>query len=77
VAGLNLLCFFGALYALRGVGILSWWIADRVALFALPVLVVLVSLLGPTLVLATVAVVALAVGLSDTWRDFRLAARAR
>jgi hypothetical protein len=71
VAGLNLLCFFGSLYALRGVGVLSWWIPDRVAFSVLLGLLVLVPVLGPAPVLMTVVVVALAVGLSDTWRDFR------
>ncbi|MEP6835208.1 MAG: DUF2232 domain-containing protein [Gemmatimonas sp.] len=77
VAGLNLLCFFGALYALRGVGVCSWWIPDRLALPLLVVFVVLVSLLGPTLMLMTIAAICFGVGLSDTWRDFRAMARAR
>ena len=77
IAGLNLLCFFGALYALRGVGVCSWWIPERWAFPLLMVLLVLVSLLGPTLTLMTVAAISFGVGLSDTWRDFRATARAR
>lgn len=75
VAGLNLLCFFGALYALRGVGVCSWWIPDRVVFPLLLVFLVLVSLLGPTLMLMTLAAICFGVGLSDTWRDFRAKAR--
>jgi hypothetical protein len=71
VAGFNLLGFFGALYALRGVGVLSWWIPERAALALLLVLVVLVFVLGPFLVLTTLLAVCFGVGLSDTWRDFR------
>lgn len=77
VAGLNLLCFFGALYALRGVAVSSWWIPERLALPLLLVFVVLVSLLGPTLLLMALGAVCFGVGLSDTWRDFRALARAR
>ena len=77
VAGLNLLCFFGALYALRGVGVCSWWIPDRWTFPLLVVFVLLVSLLGPTLMLMTIAAICFGVGLSDTWRDFRATARTR
>jgi len=77
VAGFNLLCFFGALYALRGVGVLSWWIPERAALALLLVLVVLVFVLGPVLVLTTIVAVCFGVGLSDTWRDFRAPMRVR
>jgi hypothetical protein len=75
--GANLVCFFGTLYALRGVGVLTWWIPDRFAIAALLVLVILVPLLGPLVLLAVLLAVFLAVGLSDTWRDFRADARAR
>ena len=77
VAGLNLLCFFGALYALRGAGVLSYWISDRVAVPLLLGLVILVPLLGPAPVLITVVVVCFGIGLSDTWRDFRAGVKAR
>ncbi len=73
--GLNLLVVFGALYALRGVGVLLWWLPDRYAVVPLLLLLVCIPLLGPVLVLATVAVLALGLGLGDTWRDFRRSAR--
>jgi hypothetical protein len=75
VAGVNLLVVFGALHALRGVGVLVWWIPDRWAVVPLLVLVLCIPLLGPVPVLATVAVLALGLGLGDTWRDFRRTAR--
>lgn len=77
VVGFNLLCFFGALYALRGVGVLSWWIPERAALGLMLLLVVLVFLLGPVVVLTALLAACFGVGLSDTWRDFRSAARVR
>lgn len=77
VAGLNLLCFFGALYALRGAGVCSWWMPQRWTFPLFLMFVVLVSLLGPTLMLMAIAAICFGVGLSDTWRDFRAMARAR
>jgi len=74
--GINLIGFFGILYALRGVGVLTWWIPDRVAAFAPLALVVLVPLLGPTTVLALLLVTTFVLGLGDTWRDFRAGADA-
>ena len=75
--GANLLAFFGTLYALRGVGVLTWWIPDRVAALVPLALVVLVPLLGPVVVLAFALAVTFALGLGDTWRDFRAGAEAR
>jgi hypothetical protein len=62
--GLNVLVFFGALFALRGLGVLSWFLAPgRPA----PVLLVLAAALaGPV-----VGVFALGLGLADTWIDWR------
>ncbi len=75
--GANLICFFGTLYALRGVGVLAWWIPDRVAA-ALPLaLFVLVVLLGPVVVLSVLMAATFVLGLGDTWRDFRAGAHAR
>ncbi|MCU0616368.1 MAG: YybS family protein [Gemmatimonadaceae bacterium] len=74
-AGVNLVVVFGALFALRGLGVLLWWLPDRYAPVPLLVLVVCIPLLGPVLVLATVAVLALGLGLGDTWRDFRRTSR--
>lgn len=74
-AGINLLLVFGALHALRGLGVLVWWVPDGLAAVILMVLLVCIPLLGPVQVLATVAVLALGLGLGDTWRDFRRTAR--
>lgn len=62
--GVNLLVFFGALYALRGLGVLLWilapgrWMMVGFAIFTL-------------LFWHVVGVVSVAVGLSDTWFDWR------
>jgi hypothetical protein len=73
--GLNVMVVFGALHALRGFGVLAWWIPERWAVVPLLLLLVSIPLLGPVLVLATVAVLALGLGLGDTWRDFRRTTR--
>lgn len=75
--GANFICFFGTLYALRGAGVLTWWIPDRVAALAPLVLVILVPLLGPISVLAVVLAATFVLGLGDTWRDFRAGAGSR
>ncbi len=75
--GANLVCFFGTLFALRGAGVLTWWIPDRVAALLPLALVVLIPLLGPVVVLSVVLAVTFALGLGDTWRDFRAGADAR
>lgn len=76
-AGLNLVCFFGTLYALRGAGVLTWWIPDRAAGWALLALVLLVPILGPVWVLVAVLATTFTLGLGDTWRDFRAGATPR
>jgi hypothetical protein len=69
--GLNLLLFFGGLYALRGVGVLAGTLSDRtITLLALAALA-LSPFAGAGTVLATLAGVAMLAGLSDTWRDWR------
>jgi hypothetical protein len=73
--GVNVMVVFGALHALRGLGVLVWWIPERWAVVPLLLLLVSIPLLGPVLVLATVAVLALGLGLGDTWRDFRRTTR--
>lgn len=75
--GANFICFFGTLYALRGAGVLSWWIPDRVAAWLPLALLVLVPLLGPIVVLALVLAATFVLGLGDTWRDFRAGADTR
>jgi hypothetical protein len=68
--GLNLLVFFGALYALRGLGVLAWFLTPR-----RPVTGVLVGL-ALVLLLRDGAAFALGlVGVGDTWLDWRGRAR--
>lgn len=62
-AGLNLLVFFGALYVLRGYGILTWMTKGGALLAAL----VFATLLAWPLV----GILALGLGLGDTWLDWR------
>jgi hypothetical protein len=69
--GVNMLIFFGALYALRGLGILTWWAPNRAAAFAVLGLALLLPLLGVAMLCWTLAVVALVLGLGDTWGDWR------
>ena len=73
--GQNLLVFFGTLYAVRGLGVLNWFMAPGtlgvalvvggVLLFA-PVLQVFAAL-----AFFMLAVAAIALGLGDTWADWR------
>jgi hypothetical protein len=74
-AGSNLLVFFGALYALRGLGVLAWFLAPGalvggltvgLAMLLWPVLNV-IAVLGFMLLL----IAALGLGLGDTWADWR------
>ena len=67
-AGLNLLVFFGALYALRGFGVLTWFLA--------PGRLVTVLLIGFALLAWPImGVFALGLGLGDTWLDWLSRAR--
>jgi hypothetical protein len=59
-AGFNLLIFFGALYLIRGIGVLAWMSKGRYA-------VILILSLIPQVFIA----VTLALGLGDTWLDLR------
>jgi hypothetical protein len=79
VVGRNLLVFFGALYAIRGLGVLSWFMAPGAltitatvgfAMFLLPVLNAIAAL-GFILL----AIAAFGLGLGDTWADWRSRAR--
>jgi len=62
-AGLNLLLFFGALYLARGLGVMAWMSRGKV-LFAV---VILMAFLAPPILGA----LAIALGLGDTWLDWR------
>jgi hypothetical protein len=65
--GMNLLLFFGALYAVRGLGVVVWYLEASGA--GPPLIAALVVL---ALVLSAPAVLGLGlVGLGDTWMDWR------
>lgn len=64
-AGYNLLLFFGALYLIRGIGVLAWMSRGRY---------VYIVILG--LVPQVFLIVTLALGLGDTWLDLRRRAKA-
>ncbi|MCC6929251.1 MAG: DUF2232 domain-containing protein [Gemmatimonadaceae bacterium] len=66
--GLNLLLFFGVLYALRGMGVLDWFLAPRGAVRVL--FFIAIFLAWPV-----VSVFSLGLGLGDTWIDWRGRAR--
>jgi len=62
--GLNLLVFFGALYAMRGMGVMIWFLAPgRWMIVFLAIFTVLFW--------HVVGVVAAGIGLGDTWGDWR------
>jgi Predicted membrane protein (DUF2232) len=67
-AGLNLLVFFGVLYLIRGLGVLAWIARGRYAV------IVILSLIPQVCIM--LGVLALALGLGDTWLDLRRRARA-
>ncbi|MFN8581444.1 MAG: DUF2232 domain-containing protein [Gemmatimonadaceae bacterium] len=62
--GLNLLAFFGVLYSLRGLGVLSWFLAPR---RIAPVLLIVLALIA----LPFIGLFSLGLGLGDTWFDLR------
>jgi hypothetical protein len=64
-AGYNLLVFFGALYLIRGIGVLAWMARGRY------VYVVILGLIPQVFLIVT-----LALGLGDTWLDIRRRVRA-
>jgi hypothetical protein len=63
-AGWSLIVFFGGLFAVRGLGVVTWFLAPR--RFAI-ILLIVFGLLAPPLLGAF----ALSVGLGDTWLDWR------
>jgi predicted membrane protein DUF2232 len=78
-AGRNLLFFFTALYALRGWGVLAWFLAPRYLALGLGIgfLLLSVPIIGmfAALGLVALAIAAFGLGLSDTWNDWRRQAR--
>jgi hypothetical protein len=78
-AGLNLLLFFGALYFIRGLGIISWMNAGRrrmlVGVYASLFVLALIAPGVGSIVLAAVTqltiIAAVVLGLGDTWIDWR------
>ncbi|CAN5562707.1 hypothetical protein BH09GEM1_BH09GEM1_24240 [soil metagenome] len=77
--GRNLLVFFGALYAIRGFGVLSWFLAPGALAAALFVGFAMLwwPVLNAVAVLGFVflALTAFGLGLGDTWADWRRRAR--
>jgi hypothetical protein len=73
--GLNVLLFFGALYALRGLGVLRWWadgwLAGVGAAGVVLVALLLVPVVGLLLPAALLGAAALALGLGDTVAGWR------
>lgn len=70
--GANLLVFFGGLYALRGLGVLWWFLKPG---RATAVLLVLATLLAFPVAVPAVVSLALGLGVIDTWLDWRNRAR--
>jgi hypothetical protein len=77
--GRNLLVFFGALYAVRGFGVLTWFMAPGSLGITLAVgfLMLWAPVLNAFAALAfmLIGVASLALGLGDTWADWRSRAR--
>jgi hypothetical protein len=78
-AGRNLLVFFGALYAIRGFGVLSWFMRPGALAIVLMVgfAMLWLPVLTPVAVLGfmLLALAAFGLGLGDTWADWRRRAR--
>jgi hypothetical protein len=78
-AGRTLLVFFGALYAIRGFGVLSWFLAPGV--LAATLMIGFAMLWWPVLSVVAISgfalltLAAFGLGLGDTWADWRHRAR--
>jgi uncharacterized membrane protein HdeD (DUF308 family) len=71
--GFNLFVFFGTLYALRGLGVLAWFI--RSARFGVVTLVAIAVVGGVLAITALLAPVLGIIGLGDTFENWRARAR--
>jgi hypothetical protein len=72
--GSNLLVFFGALYALRGLGVIAWFLAPTALLGGISVGLAVLLPIWPTpavLGFMLLLIAALGLGLGDTWADWR------
>jgi hypothetical protein len=71
IVGANLTLFFGTLYAVRGTGVLAWFLRSaRPGLVTLLAVALLGALLAPAFALGLGLI-----GLGDTWEDWRAKAR--
>lgn len=66
--GLNFAAFFGVLYALRGLGVLDWFLSPRGVVRVLFFFAIFLAW-------PVVSVFSLGLGLGDTWIDWRGRAR--
>lgn len=77
--GRNLVLFFGALYAIRGLGVLAWFLAPAAVTTALAVGFAMLWLpvvqMFAILAFLFILITAFALGLGDTWADWRHRAR--
>ncbi len=74
--GRNLLVFFGALYAIRGLGVLSWFIAPAGLVLALAIVIAMLFWpVAAAFALTTLTIAAFGLGIGDTWADWRRRAR--
>src|SRR5581483_5366661 len=71
IVGANLTLFFGTLYAVRGTGVLAWFLRSaRPGLVSVVAVALLAALLAPAFALGLGLI-----GLGDTWEDWRAKAR--